>query len=282
MRTGLISILLALVTFKSGAYSPSGSDHIDLWIGNLPMPVSAREALRARREVSPKSNQWLTEQDGRVYVLVALPLAAGMPGPVRISKSGVAEMKARHALLLYAVGEHFEQLGYSNREAIAQALVAVEADTSGRLLRGVQSRATLLADQAVAFVWTDVKNLSVLRHRPPSVEQFLPAYCVALYPTAQALFIENQYSEALQIYQAMHQLQCPRPLAYFLDAADCFLALEQPQDAGRMARHVLTQPDAALSSAIVERAGDILHQCGADEDAEKAYELALGLLQQQR
>ena len=86
----------------------------------------------------------------------------------------------------------------------------------------------------VALVWTEENRIASYRQQLPPIEQFRPAYCQALYPTAKALFQEGHRRQALTICQEMHTLHCRQPTAYFLDAAECFLALHQPQDARRM------------------------------------------------
>jgi tetratricopeptide (TPR) repeat protein len=189
-------------------------------------------------------------------------------------------MRARNLLLLYAAGEHYQQQGFGNREAIAKALVTLETTTQGRLLPGLQSRAAVLDQAAVALVWTEENRIASYRQQPPPLAQFRPAYCQALYPTAKALFQENQHRQALAIYQEMHRLQCRQPMAYFLDAAECFLALQQPEDARRMANYLLTEYATALGSGEAERAGDVLFKAGDEENARKAYELALSKLRE--
>lgn len=78
----------------------------------------------------------------------------------------------------------------------------------------------------------------------------------------------------------MNRLQCRQPTAYFLDAAECFLALHQPQDARRMANYLLTEYAPSLNSSEAERAGDVLFKAGDEDSARKAYELALSKLRE--
>lgn len=78
----------------------------------------------------------------------------------------------------------------------------------------------------------------------------------------------------------MNRLQCRQPTAYFLDAAECFLALQQPQDARRMANYLLAEYATSLSSSEAERAGDVLFDAGDEENARKAYEWALSKLRE--
>jgi predicted negative regulator of RcsB-dependent stress response len=78
----------------------------------------------------------------------------------------------------------------------------------------------------------------------------------------------------------MHTLRCHQPTAYFLDAAECFLALQQPEDARRMAIYLLTEYAASLDSTEAERAGDVLFNAKDEDRARKAYELALSKLRE--
>lgn len=70
-------------------------------------------------------------------------------------------------------------------------------------------------------------------------------------------------------------------MAYFLDAAECFLALQQPEDARRMANYLLTEYAASLGSGEAERTGDVLFKTGDEDNARKAYELALSKLREE-
>jgi predicted negative regulator of RcsB-dependent stress response len=67
-------------------------------------------------------------------------------------------------------------------------------------------------------------------------------------------------------------------MACFLDAAECFLALQQPEDARRMANYLLTEYVSSLYSSEAERTGDVLFDAGDEENARKAYERALSKL----
>jgi hypothetical protein len=229
---------------------------------------------------NPQAREWLVAQDGHVYALTYQSFAPTNHAQIRQALRSAAEMKARQLLLLYAAGEHYQQQGFNSREAIAKALMAVDAATQGRLLPGLQSRATTLNEGAVALVWTEEQRITTYRQQPPPLDQFRPAYCQVLYPTAQALFQERQYRQALAIYQDMHRLQCHQPTAYFLDAAECFLALQQPEDARRMTNYLLADYADALDSDETERAGDVLFNAGDEDNARKAYERALSKLRE--
>jgi len=147
--------------------------------------------------------------------------------------------------------------------------------TQGRLLPGLQSRAAILDTGIVALVWIEENRIASYRQQPPTLEQFRPAYCQSLYPTAKALFQQGQHRQALVIYQDMHKLNCHQPTAYFLDAAECFLALQQPDDARCMANYLLAEYAPSLNSSEAERAGDVLLAAGDEDNARKAYEVAL-------
>lgn len=250
------------------------------WLGESPLPRSVQNAFRARLATDPQAREWLVAQDGQVFVLAYQPFSLTTHAAIRQARRGTSEMKARHLLLLYAVGEHYQRHGFSNREAIAKALTTVDTTIQGRLLPGHQSRAAVLDQGAVALVWTEEKRIAGYRQQLPPLDQFRPAYCRALYPTAQALFQERQYRQALAIYQDMHNLGCYQPTAYFLDAAECFLALQQPEDARRMANFLFVNNAASLSSSEAERAGDVLFAAGDEEAARQAYELAWSKLRE--
>jgi hypothetical protein len=189
-------------------------------------------------------------------------------------------MRSRHLLLLYAAGEHYQQQGFRDHEAIAKALTVIDATAQGRLLPGLHTLAATLDAGAVALVWTAEDRMTRYRQQPPPLDQFRPAYCQALYPTAQALYLEGRHRQALALYQDMHTLRCHQPTAYFLDAAECFLALQQPADARRMAGYLLTEHAANLDSREAERTGDILFNAGDEDHARQAYELALSRLRE--
>ena len=272
--------LLGIAGFPPAAHSGVPAPPINAWLSETRLPQAVQNAFRARLATDPKADEWLVAQDQQVYALTYQPLSPATPAKIQQAQRGKVEMRARNLLLLYAAGEHYQQQGFGNREAIAKALVTLETTTQGRLLPGLQSRAAVLDQAAVALVWTEENRIASYRQQPPPLEQFRPAYCQALYPTAKALFQENQHRQALAIYQEMHRLNCRQPMAYFLDAAECFLALQQPEDARRMANYLLTEYATALGSGEAERAGDVLFKAGDEENARKAYELALSKLRE--
>ncbi|MDG4596127.1 MAG: hypothetical protein P9F75_10655 [Candidatus Contendobacter sp.] len=263
------------------AHSAVPAPPLTAWLSESHLPPAVQNAFRARFTADPQAREWLVTQDGQVYALAYQPFSPTTHPQIQQAIRGTVEMKARHLLMLYATGEYYQRQGFSSREAIAKALTAVDATTQGQLLPGLQSRATVLDQAAVALVWTEENRIASYRQQPPSIEQFRPAYCRALYPTAKALFQEQKYRQALAIYQDMHVLHCHQPTAYFLDAAECFLALQQPQDARRMANYLLTEYLSSLGSSEVERAGDVLFKAGDEENARKAYERALSKLREE-
>lgn len=257
------------------------SDPLGHWLTTLSISSSVVNAFAARRHVDARSRQWIVQHGQSVYVLAAQP-ALARSSLVQQAQRRAVETRARHGLLLYAAGHVYQEQGFRNREAIAKALAQLEGHVDGHLLSGLQSRSAVLETQVVALVWIEETRIVAYRQQPPAMEQFLPAYCQALYPTAKALFQEQRFSDALALYQEMYARQCQRPIAYFLDAADCFLALEQPSDARRMAQYVLNRKSPTMDSETAERLGDILFSASDMQGADDAYDLAWRLLQQGR
>ena len=262
------------------AHSGVPAPPLNAWLSETRPPPAVQNAFRARLAADPEAHEWLVAQDRQVYVLAYKLLSPGTPAQIQQALRGQVEQQARQLLFLYAAGEHYQQQGFDNREAIAKALATLEITTQGRLLPGLQSRAAILDTGIAALVWIEENRIASYRQQPPSIEQFRPAYCRALYPTAKALFQEGQHRQALNIYLEMNTLHCRQPTAYFLDAAECFLALHQPQDARRMANYLFTEYAPSLSSSETERTGDVLFEAGDEDSARKAYELALSKLRE--
>ncbi len=275
----ILLLLLGCIARVSALPSESNTDSLNTWLTELHLPASVLRSLQARRTVDAQASQWIVQNEQQVYVLAIQPVTTDVHAQIQQAQRGNVEMRARHGLLLYAAGETYQQQGFNNREAIAKALALLDNTTTGQLLTGLQSRSTLLDTSIAALVWIAEDRIIAYRHKPPPLTRFLPAYCEALYPTAKAVFEEGRHSQALALYQEMYALQCQQPLAYFLDAADCFAALNQPQDARRMVNHLLNDTKLLLSSGIVERAGDLLLKTGNEKEANRAYEQALKLMQ---
>ena len=272
--------LLDVAGFSPAAYSGVPAAPLTAWLSESRLPPAVQNAFHARFTADLDAGEWLVAQEQQVYALAYKPLSPATPAPIQQALRGQVEQQARQLLFLYAAGEHYQQQGFGNREAIAKALATLETTTQGRLLPGLQSRAAILDPGLVALVWIEENRIASYRQQPPPVEQFRPAYCQALYPTAKALFQEGRHRQALTLYQEMNRLQCRQPTAYFLDAAECFRALRQLQDARRMANYLLTEYAPSLSSGETERAGDVLLDAGDEENARKAYELALSKLRE--
>lgn len=267
--------LLGVAGFPPAAHSGVPALSLIAWLSESRLPPAVQNAFRARFAADPEAYEWLVAQEQQVYSLAYKPLSPTTPAQIQQALRGQVEQQARQLLFLYAAGEHYQQQGFGNFEATAKALAALETTTQGRLLPGLQSRAAILDTGIVALVWTEKNRIASYRQQPPPIEQFRPAYCRALYPTAKALFQEKKYRQALSIYEEMNRLQCRQPTDYFLDAAECFLALQQLQDARHMANYLLTEYTSSLSSSEAERVGDVLFNAGDEKSARKAYELAL-------
>lgn len=286
-KLGLLSVgtaalfwLLGFASFPPVAHSEVASPQLNAWLSQAHLPPAVQNAFHARFAAEVQAHEWLVAQDGQVYALAYQALSPATPAPIQQALRSQVEQQVRQLLFLYAAGEHYQQQGFSNREAIAKALATLETITQGRLLPGLQSRAAILDSGIVALVWIEEDRIASYRRQPPSIEQFRPAYCRALYPTAQSLFQEGQHRQALTIYQEMHSLHCRQPTVYVLDAAECFLAIQQPKDAQRMAKYLLTEYASSLSSSEAERLGDVLFSTGDEESARKAYEWGLSKLRQ--
>ena len=273
--------LFGIAGFSLAAHSGIPAPQLNVWLSESHLPPAVQTAFRVRLAADSQADEWLVAQDQQVYALAYQPLSPATSSLIQQAQRGRVEMRARNLLLLYAAGEYYQQQGFGNREAIAKALTTLDATIQGRLLPGLQSRATVLDQGAVALVWIEENRIASYRQQPPPLTQFRPAYCQALYPTAKVLFQENRYQQALTIYQEMHRLQCRQPTVYFLDAAECFLALQQPEDARRMANYLFSEYAPTLSSSEAERTGDVLFKTGDEENAGKAYKAALAKLREE-
>lgn len=245
------------------------------WLNSSRIPTTVITAFQNRIANDYNAHEWLVEQNQQVYTLVYQKISAKTPTQIQQMQRNQVEGLARNLLLLYAAGEYYQKHGFTSREAISKALSNLETITQGKIFPGLQSRSTILDNHyAVALVWIATNRIISYRQNPPAITVFLPAYCQALYPTAKALFQDRRYKSALLIYKDMYKLNCRQPNNYFLDAAECFLALNQKLDAKRMATHLLKEYVEVLNSSIVERVGDILFSCGDENGAKTAYELA--------
>lgn len=254
------------------------TDSLTGWLNQIGLPPHVITAFNARRQVDPQAPHWLVEAPPSVYLLVARTLQPGRSAQLRQAYLRPVEMRARHGLLLYAAGSTYEDQGFSQREAIAQALASLKPSLQGRLLHGLQTRSHVSETEVASLVWTYSDRIVAYRQDLPALNHFLPAYCQALYPTALALYQEGRYQAALTLYLEMHGLQCRSPIAYFLDAAECFIAINQPHDAQRMANYLLNDRQEALDSLKIQRIGDIFLESGDPSTATYLYEQALNKL----
>jgi hypothetical protein len=272
--------LWVAVGFPLAAHSGVPATQLSTWLSETRLPPAVQNAFRARLAADAQAEEWLVAQDRQVYAFVYKALTPATPSPIQQALRGQAEQQARQLLLLYAAGEHYQRQGFGNREAIAKALAALETSTQGRLLPGLRSRAAVLDNGIVALVWIEEDRIASYRQQPPPLGEFRPVYCQALYPTAKALFQEGKHRQALNLYQEMYALHCDQPTAYVLDAAECFLALRQPEDAQRLVNHLFEEYAPSLNSSEAERGGDVLFATGDEANARKVYELALSKLRE--
>ena len=280
LKYAVLPLLAVLMLGVPGVAGATASDHVTAWLAQLGLPSGVIQALQVRRHIEPQAPHWLAEDGQSIYLLVTQSVPSQRAALLRQGSLRAVEMRARHGLLLYAAGDFYEQLGFTQREAIAKALAHLETQLEGQISAGLRSRTTAWDSGVAAVVWIRTDQIMAYRQHRPDLARFLPAYCEALYPTALALYKEKRYHDALALYSEMHTRQCKAPVAYFLDAAECFAALDQIQDAKRMVEYVLRDPQAKqrLDSLKMQSIGDLFLQIGDETAALKTYEQALHLL----
>ncbi|MFO1372149.1 MAG: hypothetical protein U1F42_07055 [Candidatus Competibacteraceae bacterium] len=123
--------LLGVAGFPPAAHSNVPAPSLTAWLSESRLPLAVHNAFRARFAADPEAYEWLVAQEQQVYALAYKPLSPATPAQIQQALRGQTEQQARQLLFLYAAGEHYQQQGFGNREAIAKALATLEQPRRG-------------------------------------------------------------------------------------------------------------------------------------------------------
>ena len=288
-HAALLGLAFALVLFGGAeAHAPFPDiEGIEEFIMSAPVPDTVRLRLVSRLGEGRDVKAVLLEESGIVYSMAWNDTASDGDPAVRrrLEKAalGTADLRAKRNLLLFAAGDRYPREQYSNREAVANALLQlmVDRNESGVLLPGLQTRGGILQGAAVVLAFISEGALRIGDAVLPGGKLFNDAYCSELYPTARSFLDSRDYERALMVLQEMHRLGWAPPDAS-LDAVECFLRLGRKKDGERLLRALSERYVMTLSSVQLERMADFFVECGDASRAGTFYRLALEKFREER
>lgn len=252
---------------------------------SLPQKVKARLVSKIKSDLD--STGWIIEEQGVVYSVFFLPIPDDQDQGTRKKLEKLllssSEMKSKMSLILYGAGSVYSNEKYSNREAVAGALVNMQGgrSISGNLLPGVQSLRSVVGDGVASIDWISMDNINVVRENLPKGKDFDDAYCSQLYSISRSYFDVGDYENALIVLKEMHRFDWMDPQAY-LDASECFIRLGKPKDGLALLDLILENVRSSFSVEQMERAGDLRGLAGDDIGMKNLHEEALILFRSQR
>ena len=184
--------------------------------------------------------------------------------------------RATLRLALYLDNGKLNRERFSNENAANYALLM---SYSGKIKGGLQSFSKAIDNRAVSLVWVRRDNVKD-SNSAQSETQLTEDYCKYLYKTANDLFNEKKFDEALKTFHQIHYMAWANIDAY-LGTSLCFLKMNQKDDAIKLTSELVKVFSRDMKPDEMANAGKILFNAGEKDKGFNVLELAYGLLKSQ-
>ena len=235
----------------------------------------ARQALVRCVSDAPEETAWAAESGGTVYALAVVPVQRSKNSLAQSQMKNSAQKRAqlRAATKLAIILDN----GKLNREYFSDpdaADYALRVSWQGHVKGGIQSHSRIIEGVAVALAWAE---RSKLKPEPLSKARLTEDYSKFLYDRAQELFKAGKFAEALETFHQIHYMAWANVKAY-LGAAECFLQMEKPDDAGSLASDLVRAMSGDMKPDELAEAARILYRSGRKDEGFTAMERAYMML----
>ena len=277
----LLIITLIEVVFMGTAQSSVFSDSAISYVKASLLEQDAKEAIIATISNDLDAKSWVTKFNNVIYSLCTLNVPEIRNQKVVAKKTlerdtlKRASLVAQNNLALYLDNGRLDRKIFTDKEAADYALrVSYFAK-----MKGLQSSANIVERIAVGLAWVGFEGISDIDEPLPE-KQVTDNYCEYLYKRAQSFFNKGDYVQALETFKQIHFMSWANVKAY-LGASICFLKMDRPDDAGRLALEVFSVLSNDMTPDEMANAGKILFKAGEKDKGFNVLELAYVLLKSQ-
>jgi hypothetical protein len=244
---------------------------------DLPDPV--RDAMLTVLRQHPGETRW-SGQSGRTLFGIAakaLPTGAGRQQAVPALLNLTHMLAVQELLKAKSLLDRYAESGLTDSTTLGQAVV--EAAGRAHVVGSVKSlkhQAAVRDGVAVGYVFADEQDLTAQLFQPAELDTVKAAYRDVMHAQGRSLMKQANYKDAVLLWRHLHSRKLVSQSLY-LDAARCFHALKQNDDAVRVLSEAMDAFSEAAPAEFFERAGDValsIDSPAAQQLAQKAYNLA--------
>ncbi|HUT88781.1 MAG TPA: PEGA domain-containing protein [Thermoguttaceae bacterium] len=257
----------------------AGSQAAAAYVSRADVAEPVRAAMLTVLRQHPGETRW-SGRAGPTLFAVAVKSLPG--GPMR-QRATPALLELTHMLAVQEVLkaksllDRYAATGLDDATTLRQAVeeAAGKLEVSGKV-KGLVHQATVQDEFAVGYVIGEESSLTAHLLEPAALEKVQVAYRLVMHRQARALMEREDWSEALLLWQHLHQRKLVSQ-ALYLDAARCLKQLEKPGDAVQVLNEALESFGDEATLGFLEQAGDVALSIQTDEAqdlAVRAYERA--------
>ena len=257
----------------------AGSQAAAAYVSRADIAEPVRAAMLTVLRQHPGETRWSGKAGPTLFAVAVKSL----PGGQMRKRATPALLELTHMLavqeLLKAKSllDRYAATGLDDATTLRQAVeeAAGKLEVSGKV-KGVVHQATVQDEFAVGYVIGEESALTAHLLEPTELEKVQAAYRLVMHRQARALMEREDWSEALLLWQHLHQRELVSQ-ALYLDAARCLKQLEKPGDAVQVLNEALESFGDEATLSFLEQAGDVALSIPTDEAqdlAVRAYERA--------
>lgn len=250
-----LTITFIIWAFVGTAHSFAPNQAAISFVSNALIATESKKAIIEAISDDASAHEWIIINGNVLHSVYALRVPEAQNKKPVVVKTierdtmKLAVLRAETNIALYLDKGRLNREVYTDKEA---ADFALRTFYSAKL-QGVQSSTSLVENIAVGLVSASLNNIASLEEALPE-NIITENYCSYLYNKAQNSFNKGDYNKALETFRQIHFLAWANVNAY-LGASLCFLKMDKPDDAGKLASELFTAlsgdmtPDQKASTA---------------------------------
>jgi len=247
-------------------------------LGKAELPQALGGAMLTAVRQHPGESRWAGRSEGVLFGIAAKKLPGGAirqratPALLELTHSlAVQEMLKAKTLL-----DRYAAAGLDDATVLRQAVsrAAGGLQITGEAT-GLTHRASVQDDYATAYAFAEAGKLTAQLLQPVELEKVRAAYREVMHAQARDLMQRKNWADALALWGHLHTRKLISQ-ALYLDAATCFVELEQAGDALKILVEAFDAYAAEASADWLEQCGDLACKLGdaGEPLAIKAYKQA--------
>jgi tetratricopeptide (TPR) repeat protein len=240
---------------------------------------AVRKAMLTVLRQHPDENRWSGQAGNILFGIAAksIPTSAAGQQAVPALLSLTHMLAVQELLKAKSMRDRYVESGLTDSTTLAQAVV----EASGKLrvvgtVKTLKHQAAVRDGFAIGYVLADEQDLTAQLFQAAELEKVKIAYRDLMHTQARNLMKQGNYTDAILLWRHLHSRKLVSQSLY-LDAAKCFHALKQNDDAVRILSEAIEAFGQRAPSEFFEQAGDIamsIDSPSAQKLAEDAYKRA--------